>query len=79
MKEKTFTELLKDLFVDTGIISEKDRIEIIHIEGENYSDQRRIEINCYKGRKKTPFIYWNICFDIVRDLVYWDYSTFCRY
>lgn len=65
---------LRNLLVNTGRISSKDRIEII---GKSVSgDFARIEIHAFHGRKKHPFVYWNICVDMARELVHWDTSTF---
>lgn len=59
----------------TGRISSKDRIEIIE-KNEGTSDFVRIGLYAYHGRKKKPFVYWNICIDVARELVHWDTSTF---
>lgn len=65
---------LRNLLISTGRISPKDRIEII---GKNIDgDFARIEIHAFHGRKKDPFVYWNICVDMARELVHWDTSTF---
>lgn len=65
---------LGNLLVSTGRISPKDRIEII---GKTVSgDYARVEINAFHGRQQRPFVYWNICVDMARELVRWDASTF---
>lgn len=67
-------DALRDSLIRTGRISHKDRIEII---GKSESgDYARVEINAFHGRQKRPFVYWNICVDMARELVHWDTSTF---
>ena len=66
---------LKNALIATGRISPKDRIEIIE-KSANWSDYARVGLYAYHGRKKTPFVYWNICVDMARDIIHWDTSTF---
>ena len=68
-------EAIRNALVETGRISLKDRIEIIE-KSTDTSDYARIGIVAYHGRKKNPFVYWNICVDIARELIRWDTSTF---
>lgn len=70
-----FQTALKSALVSTGRISPKDRIEIIE-KVAGASDYARIGLYAYHGRKKAPFVYWNICVDIPRELIRWDISTF---
>ena len=67
---------IKNALISTGRISAKDRIEIVE-KSANGNDYARVGIYAYHGRKKTPFVYWNICVDVARELIYWDTSTFC--
>lgn len=66
---------IRNAFVETGRISSKDRIEIIE-KSVGASDYARIGIYAYHGRKKTPYVYWNICINMARGLILWDMSTF---
>lgn len=66
---------LKNALIGTGRISPKDRIEIIE-KSANQSDYVRVGLYAYHGRKKSPFVYWNICVDVARELIHWDTSTF---
>lgn len=66
---------VRNSLIETGRISQKDRIEIIE-KIVNESDYVRIGLYAYHGRKKKPFVYWNICVDVARELVHWDTSTF---
>lgn len=66
---------LKDALIGTGRISPKDRIELIE-KSANRSDYVRVGLYAYHGRKKSPFVYWNICVDVARELIHWDTSTF---
>lgn len=68
-------EAIRNVMVSTGRLSPKDRMEIHHIEA-GASDIARVEVYAYHGRRKKPFVYWNLCVDRVRELVYWDHSTF---
>lgn len=60
--------------ISTGRIGPKDRIEII--EKTESGDYARIGIIAFHGRQKKPFVYWNICVDMARELIHWDASTF---
>ena len=66
---------IKNALIGTGRISPKDRIEIIE-KSANGNDYVRVGIYAYHGRKKIPFVYWNICVDVARELIHWDTSTF---
>ena len=66
---------IKNALIGTGRIGSKDRIEIIE-KSVNGNDYVRVGIYAYHGRKKIPFVYWNICVDVARELIHWDTSTF---
>ena len=66
---------IKNALISTGRISTKDRIEIVE-KSANGNDYARIGLYAYHGRKKIPFVYWNICVDVARELIHWDTSTF---
>lgn len=62
----------------TGRIGPKDRVEIVEIV-ETISgggDYARVGLYAYHGRRKQPYVYWNLCIDMARELVHWDTSTF---
>ena len=61
--------------IGTGRISTKDRIEIVE-KSANGNDYARVGLYAYHGRKKTPFVYWNLCVDVARKIIHWDTSTF---
>ena len=66
---------IKNALISTGRISTKDRIEIVE-KSANGNDYARVGLYAYHGRKKIPFVYWNICVDVARELIHWDTSTF---
>lgn len=66
---------IRNALVLTGRISPKDRIEVIEKTGGT-SDFVRVGLYAYHGRKKKPFVYWNICVDVARELIRWESSTF---
>ena len=66
---------IKNALISTGRIGTKDRIEIVE-KSANGNDYARVGLYAYHGRKKTPFVYWNICVDVARELIHWDTSTF---
>ena len=59
----------------TGRIGPKDRIEIVETNSSG-GDYMRVGLYAYHGRRKRPYVYWNLCVDIARELVHWDTSTF---
>ena len=67
---------IRNVLVSTGRIGPKDRIEIIGKSGDPASNYARIEVHVFHGRRKIPYVYWNICVDMARELVLWDTSTF---
>ena len=72
---KNIKEALRNVMVETGRISPKDRITIGNTI-TNGTDCVRIKIYAYHGRQKKPFVYWNLCVNMARNQVYWDKSTF---
>lgn len=68
-------ELLK-VMIESGRLPEGAKIDITSIEGEVYSDYRRIELLAFKKRCRKPYMYWNIAVDITKNLVHWDTTTF---
>lgn len=65
-----------DLMIETGRLPNGSTIDIVEITGENGSDYRRIELNATKKRCRKPFMCWNICLDIARNIIHWDTTTF---
>ena len=75
----TMEELLdgiKAAMIDTGRMTEKSRIKLVEITGDRNSDYRRVTIEVIKPRCHKPFMVWNLCVDIVRELLFWETSTF---
>lgn len=66
---------IRNILVTTGRISPKDRIEIIE-KNVGTSDYSKIGIYVYHGRRKKPYVYWNICINMARELIFWNMSTF---
>lgn len=66
---------IRNAMIETGRIAPRDRIEIIE-KSVGTSNYTRLGIYAYHGRQKKPFVYWNICVDMARELIYWDRSTF---
>ena len=66
---------IKNALISTGRISANDRIEIVE-KIANGNDYARVGLYAYHGRKKTPFVYWNLCVDVARKIIHWDTSTF---
>lgn len=67
--------LIFHAMVDTGRLDKTDHIEI---EDVVYSDDHvyaRVGILAYRGRKKTPFMYWNVCVDTVQEEICWNTTT----
>lgn len=67
-------EAIQNAMISTGRLSPQDRMEIDEITQEG--DYARVSLLAYHGRQKKPFIYWNICVDMARELIHWDTSTF---
>ena len=72
----TLKEALERAMRGTGRMGRRHRLEIITISGDKGSDYIRVECHLYVGRAKEPFMYWNLCVDMARSLVYWEHSTF---
>jgi hypothetical protein len=67
--------LLNNL-IDTGRLPTGASIDIQSITGDAGSDYRRIELTATRKHCKKPYMYWNICVDIARNLIRWDTTTF---
>lgn len=65
--------LIFQAMVDTGRLDKTNRIEI---EDVVYSgDFARVGILAYRGRRKNPFVYWNVCVDTIREEICWETTT----
>ena len=71
-------DAIQKSMIESGRLSAGEKIEIISIEGESSSDYRRVELLAYKKRCRKPFMCWNICLDIARNIIHWDTTTFYR-
>ena len=67
--------LLNNL-IESGRLPAGANIDIQSITGDNGSDYRRIELVATRKRCKKPYMCWNICIDIARNLIHWDTTTF---
>lgn len=65
--------LIFQAMVDTGRLSNTDRIEIV--EDVHFGEYARVGITAFHAGKKKPYKYWNICVDTVRKEVVWDTTT----
>jgi len=77
MASAKLTNGIKAAMVETGRAGEKWRVEVIGCDkvGKN-SDYVRVYVNLYKPRSRKPDITWNLCINIVKNLIYWNHSTF---
>ncbi len=76
MASKKLTDGIKAAMVDTGRAGEKWRVEVTGCERVgNNSDYVRVYVNAYKPRSRKPDVAWDICVNIAKELIYWDYST----
>lgn len=65
--------LIFKAMIDTGRLSDTDRIEIVeYIHFDKYA---RVGITAFHARKKKPFQYWNLCIDTVNKDVVWETTT----
>lgn len=68
---------IKTAMVDTGRAAENWRVEVTGYDwAGNNSDYVRVYVNVYKPRSRKPDIIWDLCINAVKDLIYWDRSTF---
>ena len=72
-KEIDFGKIIFQSMVDTGRLSNTDRIDIAEIfNSENYA---RVGVTAFHYKGKKPFMFWNVCVDIRRQEVVWDTTT----
>jgi hypothetical protein len=67
---------IHDVFDERGITLPNWKIKVDRISGDKNSDYRRVEVTVFKPRCRKPMQYWNLCIDIVRELIFWGTSTF---
>ena len=77
MSRTELAEGIKTAMVDTGRAAEKWRVEVTGCDrAGNNSDYVRVYVNVYKPRSRKPDVLWDICIDAVRELIYWEHSTY---
>ena len=70
-------EGIKAAMVDTGQAAENWRIKVTGCDRVgNNSDYVRVHVSLYKLRSRKPDILWDLCVNIVKNLIYWNHSTF---
>lgn len=77
MTKAELAEGIKAAMVDTGRAAENWRVTVTGNERVgNNSDYVRVYVNVYKPRSRKPDVLWDICIDAVRELIYWEHSTY---
>ena len=77
MTRPELAEGIKAAMVDTGRAAENWRVEVTGCDRTgNNSDYVRVYVNVYKPRSRKPDVLWDICIDAVRELIFWENSTF---
>jgi hypothetical protein len=70
-------EGIKAAMIDTGRAAENWRIKVTgHDKVGKNSDYVRVYVSVYKPRSRKPDVLWDLCVNVVKNLIYWDYSTF---
>ena len=69
-------EGIKAAMIDTGRAAENWRVKVTGYDrvGKN-SDYMRVYVKVYKPRSRKPDVLWDICVNIAKNLIYWEYST----
>ena len=77
MTRTELAEGIKAAMIETGRAGEKDRIKITGREPIcTGSDKYNVFVELYKPRSRKPDMLWTICVDCVRELIYWEHSTY---
>lgn len=77
MTRTELAEKIKAAMIDTGRAADKWRVEVTGCDrAGNNSDYVRVYVSVYKPRSRRPDVLWDICIDIVRELIFWERSTF---
>ena len=70
-------EGIKAAMVDTGRAAENWRVTVTGNERVgNNSDYVRVYVNVYKPRSRKPDVLWDLCINAVKELIYWEHSTY---
>ena len=65
--------LIFQAMINTGRLSETDRIEIV--EYVHSGDYARVGITAFHRQKKIPFMYWNVCVNTACEEGVWETTT----
>lgn len=76
MTRTELAEGIKAAMIDTGKAAEKWRVQVTGCERVGNSDCIRVYVNVYKPHSRKPDVLWDVCVDIVRELIFWEHSTF---
>lgn len=69
-------EGIKNALVDYGAMLEDWKVNFVEAERVNKSDIIYVTVTITKKRCRKPFVLWKLRIDEVRELVYFDRSTF---
>lgn len=69
-------ENIKRCMIEHGNITDKYRINLVEITGNKNSDYRQVIVEVIKPKCHKPFMVWNFSIDIVKELLFWETSTF---
>jgi hypothetical protein len=70
-------EGIKAAMIDTGRAAENWRVKVTGCDRVgNNSDYVRVYVNVYKPRSRKPDVLWDICINAVKELIYWEHSTY---
>ena len=79
MTRTELAEGIKAAMIDTGRAGEKWRVQVTGCDRTNRnSDYVRVYVSVYKPHSRKPDVLWDICIDAVRELIFWEHSTYCR-
>ena len=77
MTRAELAEGIKAAMIDTGRAAENWRVEVTGCDRVgNNSDYVRVYVNVYKPRSRKPDVLWDICINAVKELIYWEHSTY---
>ena len=69
---------LEQAMRESGRMGKRHKLEIVSISGNSESDYVRVECYLQIARSSRPFMYWNLCVDMAKSLIYWEHSTFYK-
>ena len=61
---------------ESGRMGKRHKLKIISISGDPGSNYVRVECHLHGARSSKPFMYWNLCVNMAKSLIYWEHSTF---